>query len=347
MARRQLIKTAAIICALIFSATAFCEEAERISAARKTMNRMEVGAYGMIPIGGEHVADGEYQVKVESNSPYFRVTSALLRVESGEMELEFTIGSTSYLSIYPGTAKEARHAETGMIEGTVSGDDTVFKMPVKALNDPIACAAYSKRRKKWYPRQLLINAASLPESALDITLPDYQAIEAAIAGYGSISSETSEDREKPVIPEAVEVELEDGEYSIEVNMTGGSGRASVSSPTRMIVRDGRAYAEMLWSSSHYDYMIVGGERYENVNTDGGSSLFEIPIIELDSPITVIADTTAMGEPVEIEYTLVFYEETIGDTSLIPQVAAKRVLTISVILIAVGAILNHFLHKGKQ
>ena len=43
-------------------------------------------------------------------------------------------------------------------------------------------------------------------------------------------------------------------------MTGGSGKATVVSPTVFLVKDGKAYAKLQWSSSNYDYMIVDGEQ---------------------------------------------------------------------------------------
>jgi hypothetical protein len=49
---------------------------------------------------------------------------------------------------------------------------------------------------------------------------------------------------------------------------------------------------------------VDGQKYEPVNTDG-NSVFEIPVASFDSPLEVVADTTAMSEPHEIEYTLTF------------------------------------------
>ena len=50
--------------------------------------------------------------------------------------------------------------------------------------------------------------------------------------------------------------LEDGEYCVAVDLTGGSGKASITTPTLMTVKDGVAYALLTWSSSNYDYMIV-------------------------------------------------------------------------------------------
>ena len=116
------------------------------------------------------------------------------------------------------------------------------------------------------------------------------------------------------IQEAVPVNLTDGEYAIEVTMTGGSGRASISSPTWLIVQDGRAFAKLLWSSTYYDYMIVDGEKLlplnEELGIDGGS-VFRIPVKSFDRPLTVLADTTAMSVPHEITYTLTFDSSTIA------------------------------------
>ena len=139
---------------------------------------------------------------------------------------------------------------------------------------------------------------------------------------------------------------EDGEYSIEVSMSGGTGRVTLSSPTLMIIKDGHPYAKILWSSPYYDWMIAGGRKYYNVNTDGGNSYFIIPITELDSLVPVIADTTAMGDPVAIEYSLTFYADSIGDKGLIPQEAAKKVIITAAIVIVVGGILDLIMKKRR-
>lgn len=70
-------------------------------------------------------------------------------------------------------------------------------------------------------------------------------------------------------------------------------------------------------------MIVGGQTYYNLTTDGGNSTFEIPITAMDTGMSVIADTTAMGEPVEIQYTLTFYLDSVGGKGNIPQEAAQK------------------------
>ena len=56
-------------------------------------------------------------------------------------------------------------------------------------------------------------------------------------------------------------------------------------------------------------MIVDGEKYLPVNTDG-NSVFEIPVLIFDEPMTVIGDTVAMSKPHEIEYTITFHMDSL-------------------------------------
>lgn len=146
---------------------------------------------------------------------------------------------------------------------------------------------------------------------------------------------------------AVEFDKEDGEYSIQVELEGGSGKASVTSPTLFTVEDGHGYAQLQWSSSNYDYMIVDGEKYLPTSEEGMNSVFEIPILALDEPVPVIADTTAMGAPHEIDYTLTFYSDSIGSKSQLPQEAAKRVVAVAMVIIVGGGILNYFVNKRRR
>ena len=145
----------------------------------------------------------------------------------------------------------------------------------------------------------------------------------------------------------IETDLEDGEYSIQVDLEGGSGKSSVSSPTLMLVKNGRMYAELQWSSSNYDYMIVDGEKFQNESEEGRNSVFTIPVTALDDKMEVIADTLAMGAPHEIDYTLTFYEASIGSKGQLPQEAAKRVVAVAMVIIVGGGILNYFVNKRNR
>ena len=77
------------------------------------------------------------------------------------------------------------------------------------------------------------------------------------------------------------------------------------------VKDGKAEATIIWSSSNYDYMRVDEEKFLPVNTEGNST-FVITVTGFDSPLTVYADTTAMSTPHEIEYTLTFDSSTLEE-----------------------------------
>ena len=97
--------------------------------------------------------------------------------------------------------------------------------------------------------------------------------------------------------------ISDGEYAASVTLTGGSGKASIDSPCTVTVKEGKATADIFWSSSNYDYMIVDGTRYEPVNTEGNSE-FIIPV-KLNKKMKVQADTVAMSTPHLIDYELFF------------------------------------------
>ena len=147
--------------------------------------------------------------------------------------------------------------------------------------------------------------------------------------------------------QSLTLDKEDGEYSIQVDLEGGSGKASVTTPTLITVKDGSVTARIQWSSSNYDYMIVDGEKYLNESEEGRNSVFTVPVTVLDDKMEVIADTLAMGAPHEIDYTLTFYEASIGSKGQLPQEAAKRVVAVALVIIIGGGILNYFVNKRNR
>lgn len=349
---------------------------EDIASAADTGGSTEVGKYGMLPVYGRDIKDGVYTISGESSSSFFKIEESELTVKNGKLTVKMQIPSNSYRFVYMGTAEEAAAAP---LEDYIEPDNKVgistFEIPIDALDKGIPCAAYSRRKKQWYDRTILFHASDIPAESLLISLPDYAMIEEALKlyeqtngenagegtaagasgtqtgvnGAGSGTTENADDETARIaaLTEPVDVDLEDGTYSIQVNMTGGSGRASVSSPTWMIVKDHKAYARLLWSSSYYDYMLVGGQKYLNESSDGGNSTFTIPITIMEEPMPVVADTTAMGDPVAIDYKLTFYEDSIGSKSQIPQEAAIDVLILAAIIIVAGGILNYFVKKRRK
>ena len=96
----------------------------------------------------------------------------------------------------------------------------------------------------------------------------------------------------------------DGTYQVNVMLSGGSGRAKIASPTELTVKDGRATAKIVWSSDKYDYMEVEGIRF-TPEIQNGHSVFMVPVTELDKPLAMVGDTTAMSTPHAIDYQLTF------------------------------------------
>lgn len=97
--------------------------------------------------------------------------------------------------------------------------------------------------------------------------------------------------------------LTDGTYLVDMTMSGGTGKAHILSPVTVEVEAEKMTAVLVWSSSNYDYMVVGGEKYLPETYEGGS-VFRIPLETLGD-VDVVGDTVAMSTPHEVEYTLHF------------------------------------------
>ena len=136
--------------------------------------------------------------------------------------------------------------------------------------------------------------------------------------------------------------MKDGTYEINVELSGGSGRASVKSPAELTVGEDEMTARIEWSSPNYDLMIVRGEGFLPVNKEG-NSVFQIPVADLDAPLDVQAETVAMSEPHLIDYTLVFDPDSVkaAGKSPLPWIAA------TVLLAAVTAAVFALVRKKKS
>lgn len=221
------------------------------------------------------ILDGSYEITVDSSSTMFNITRCTLNVSDGKMTAVMTMHGKGYLYLFMGKGEDA--VESGHIPFVEDADGNhTFTVPVSALDTPIDCAAFSKNKEKWYDRTLVFRSDLIP----------------------------AESFAEGVLKTPASMGLSDGEYIADVTLSGGSGRASVQSPAKITITDGTAYAEIIWSSSNYDYMRIGEEKFLPTNTEGNST-FAIPVSYFDREITVYADTTAMSEPHEIEYKLIF------------------------------------------
>lgn len=227
------------------------------------------------------IEDGTYVVTFKSNHAMFHVSDAnndkgILTVKDGKMTVHVSLQSKKIINLFYGTKEDAQKEGAELIEpttDTVYYDDGTtaevygFDVPVPALDEEFDVSILGTHGN-WYTHKVVV---SDPVPGDDIHA-------------GS------------------EMDLEDGEYEAELELEGGTGRASVDSPAKLVVKDGEAVLTVIWSSPYYDYMLVDGEKYEPVNKEGNST-FEIPVAKLNEPITVIGDSTAMSEPHEIEYKL--------------------------------------------
>jgi hypothetical protein len=245
----------------------------------------EVVEEGMVPVASSGLVPGTYTVKADSSSSMFRITDCELTVPEGDADMQafLTLSGSSYLYLFPGTAEEAAAADASeYIEaGENAEGKNTFLFPVEALDFGVPCAAFSKNKEMWYDRMLVFRADSLPLSAF---------------------------RDGEVLTPSG-LDLDDGEYTAEVVLSGGSGKASVQSPARLTLKNSRSAeaevtAELVWSSANYDYMVVDGEKHLPEIADG-HSVFRIPVTCFDWNMAVIADTTAMSQAHEIEYSLRF------------------------------------------
>lgn len=263
---------------------------EATAGEGETAATVSVGYDGMQAVYPKDIKAGSYAVRVDSSSSMFHIVDCTLTVRDGSMTALLTMSGSGYAKLYLGTGRDAAAAADAaciLCKENAEGAST-FEIPVEALDKELACAAYSRKKEKWYDRTLVFRADSLPPEAFSDEL----------------------------VKTPASLGLSDGVYSVGVTLGGGSGRARVETPASLRVEDGRAFATIVWGSTNYDYMIVDGERYEACFVDEKSA-FEIPAAAFDRPVPVLADTTAMGAPHEIAYTLTFDSGTLREAEKAP------------------------------
>ena len=254
------------------------KEKEALIASSEEMIEVEkVVEEGMVPVTADQLKEGTYEIQADSSSAMFNIEKCELTVKDGAMTALLYMGGTGYRYIYPGTPEQAVDApESDYIKPVEKDGVHTFTLPVEALDAGVYCAAFSDNKEKWYFRCLAFRADSLP-----------------IEAFADGSYNTAET-----------LGLEDGTYSVEVTKSGGTGKATIQSPTTLKVEDGKCTATITWSSNNFDYMLVNGEKYLPVSTEE-FSVFEIPVAAFDHRLGVVGDTLAMSVPHEVNYTLVF------------------------------------------
>ena len=209
-----------------------------------------------------------------------------LTVKDGVMTIHISLPSESIVNLFVGTAEDAQkdgaallYPTTDAVQYADGSTEEVYgyDVPVPALDQEFDLAILGTKGT-WYDHKVSV---SDPQPVSEAESDTAQSETSGTEASGTMAN---------------------------VTLEGGSGKASVQSPCAVTEENGQiTQAVIVWNSSNYDYMIVDGVKYTNEN-EGGNSTFTIPVSGYGTPMDVVADTTAMSKPHEIEYTLTFTKE---------------------------------------
>nr|WP_294648796.1 hypothetical protein [uncultured Blautia sp.] len=267
---------------------------------------------------GDTLEDGTYTAEFDTDNSMFHVNEAndgkgTLTVKDGQMTIHVSLASKKIVNLFVGKAEDAKKDGAELLEPTT---DTVtysdgmseevygFDIPVPALDEEFDVALIGTKGK-WYDHKVSVSNPVKTDDAETVDTEDAKDTKVDAKDDADTEKDTKDEKGKTL----ADLNLEDGEYTMEVTLTGGTGRATVDSPAAIKVEGDKATATIVWSSPNYDYMLVDGEKYEPINKDGNST-FEIPVDVFDAEMEITADTVAMSEPHEIDYTLNFDSSTV-------------------------------------
>ena len=267
------------------------------------------------------LGDGTYTAEFDTDSGMFHVNEAndgkgTLTVKDGKMTIHVSLASKKIVNLFVGKAEDAQKDGAEVLEPTT---DTVtysdgmseevygFDIPVPAIDEEFDVALIGTKGK-WYDHKVSVKN---PVKSDDTDAKKDDKENKAADSKADDTDKDAKDSKTGESKTLADLNLEDGDYTMDVTLTGGSGRATIDSPAAIKVEGDKATATIVWSSPNYDYMLVDGEKYEPVNKEGNST-FEIPVSVFDAEMDVTADTVAMSEPHEIDYTLNFDSTTVKE-----------------------------------
>lgn len=270
-------KFLSIVCAgVLAAALTACTAAPAASQSAAASSAASVQAQS-----APALADGVYQASFSTDSSMFHANEAcdgkgVLTVQNGQMSIYVTLAGKGIVNLFPGTAEDAQKPGAEWLQPTLetvhysdgtTDEANAFLIPVPYLDEEFDVALVGKKGT-WYDHK--------------VSVSDPQPMDECAQA------------EPPM----------DGEYTINVALEGGSGRASVQSPAELTVQNGQMTVKIVWSSKNYDLMVVDGQEY-TPTYENELSCFTIPVSALGTPLPVQAETTAMSQPHMIDYTLTF------------------------------------------
>ena len=281
-------------------------------------------------------ANGIYNINVTSSSTMFRVVDCALTAKNGKMNAILTLSGTGYGYLYVGTKEKAAKADhkDWIPYKEVDGKYT-YEIPVQSLDEEIAVAAYSIRNKIWYDRMLTFQSGTLKkisDNSSDGKNDSSTGKDDSSTGKNDLSTGKNDSSAKPgnqnsrnpmendgkadkvskyeadTSGSTTQIDsstaLKDGVYTPDrFTWSGGTGKVQISC-SKITVTNGQAYATLVFSSDHYQYVKVNGNTY--YTTKGGGQATVVIPVTLNQNMKIIGMTDKMSVAHEIEYNIYIY-----------------------------------------
>ena len=262
------------------------------------------------------------ELAITNKATMFKVVNATLTTEKGQEYLVFVMNSSGYHEVFKGTKTQAIANGDGSkdkgnntwIHGSVnSAGKWQFKLPLTKGESYVPITSISDRNYQtylsgkgaladvFYGKQLKID-----RTAKTLLVEDYNAAddkvtpdsEKPVPEEKTTPSDTNESSYAPAVDSSTT--LPDGVYTPDsFSWSGGTGKLTISC-TQITVKDGQAYATIVFSSDKVDQLKANGSIYYKEGS--GLSIFTIPV-NLNANNTIVGRTTAMSQPHWVEYTI--------------------------------------------
>ena len=302
------------------------------SETMKKIGDVDNGSDNLDPTPGpEAVANGIYSIDVDSSSSMFRIVDCQMTIKNGKMTAVLTLSGTGYGYLYAGTAAQAAAADSSSwVPFKVNADGKyTYEIPVEALDKGIAVAAYSIKNKKWYDRELTFKSETMkkigdvedgsdtpdptPTPGTDDSKKDdnkqddlNQGTEKPSGNDGKADNESKYESDTSGLTSRVDSStgLKDGVYTPDrFTWSGGTGKVKISC-NKVTIKNGQAYATLVFSSNHYQYVKANGNTYYTTKS-GSTATVTIPIA-LNKNNTILGMTDKMSAAHEIQYSIFVY-----------------------------------------
>lgn len=272
-------------------------------------------------------ADGTYTIPAETDQRMFYIVSdegsgrtAVLTVKDGQMTATFSLTGTGYDKAYMGKVEDVTDADASQISGyTVQNGYYTYTVSVSALDQQLEIAMHAVKSGKWFQHTIIFYSSKEAKEKIEKEQNQNQGQKPDSdkntnnSGNGKSDSNSNKNKENKNNSgnktsdknnSKTQSDLTDGTYTPDqFSWSGGSGRLAYIACDKIIVKKGKAYATIRFSSSSYDKVQAGGSTY--ANTGSTESTFTIPV-NLNANNTISARTVAMSAPHWVDYTIYPY-----------------------------------------